>query len=235
MSSRARRDPANSHPEAGVRQRWHGHGSQLELDLGWRSGAGVDACRPRLTARVKPLARIVAQATHAQTPPWFTTAPVGAIRDSRQGSVGSRDCRSLRDQRSVRRGRDGGDARSRAAARQGQSCMAAHARSASIGASGARIVATLLAALKQRGLKRGVASLCIGGGEATALAVETDRLLGGRVAQRQRPLGSSGSSFEELAGYSQSGGRWRLGVRLRYHRLGFSPNRCRSWRKERSP
>ena len=120
-----------------------------------------------------PIARIVSHAVHAQAPEWFATAPAGAID------------KALR--------RAGWDAKSvnlwevnEAFAAVTMAAMAEYrlpheivnvhggavALGHPIGASGARIVVTLLGALKQRGLKRGVAALCIGGGEATALALE---------------------------------------------------------------
>ncbi len=123
---------------------------------------------------IKPIARIVAHAVHAQAPEWFTTAPVGAIDKVLK--------------------RAGWDAKSvnlwevnEAFAAVTMAAMAefklpheivnvhggAVALGHPIGASGARIVVTLLGALRKRGLKRGVAALCIGGGEATAMAVET--------------------------------------------------------------
>jgi acetyl-CoA C-acetyltransferase len=110
---------------------------------------------------------------HAQAPEWFSTAPAGAIQKvlprpagqaGRGGPVGS--------QRSLRRRHHGRDGRVQAAARHRQRHGGACALGHPIGASGARIVVTLLGALKARGLKRGLAALCIGGGEATALAVE---------------------------------------------------------------
>jgi acetyl-CoA C-acetyltransferase len=122
---------------------------------------------------LKPLARIVAQASNAAEPRWFTTAPVKAIERviERAGwkksdvdlyeineafavvsMIALRDLSLSPDIVNV----------------NGGACALGHP----IGASGARIVVTLLNALKRRGLKRGVASLCIGGGEATALAVE---------------------------------------------------------------
>jgi acetyl-CoA C-acetyltransferase len=122
---------------------------------------------------VAPLARIVAHAVHAQAPEWFTTAPVGAIQKVLQ--------------------RAGWDAKSvnlwevnEAFAAVTMAAMSefklpheivnvhggAVALGHPIGASGARIVVTLLGALKKKNLKRGVAALCIGGGEATAMAIE---------------------------------------------------------------
>jgi acetyl-CoA C-acetyltransferase len=124
-------------------------------------------------AGLAPIARIVAQASNAAEPRWFTTAPVKAIERAldRAGwkksdvdlyeineafavvaMIALRDLSLAHDIVNV----------------NGGACALGHP----IGASGARIVVTLINALKRRGLKRGVASLCIGGGEATALAVE---------------------------------------------------------------
>ncbi|MEZ5775352.1 MAG: acetyl-CoA C-acyltransferase [Hyphomicrobiaceae bacterium] len=119
------------------------------------------------------LARIIAQATHAQEPRWFTTAPVDAIGKvlARAGwSVGDVDLFEVNEAFAVV---------PMAAMRElsipedrinvnGGACALGHP----IGASGARIVVTLLSAMKARGLTRGIASLCIGGGEATAMAFE---------------------------------------------------------------
>ncbi|MBX3726637.1 MAG: acetyl-CoA C-acyltransferase [Xanthomonadales bacterium] len=125
----------------------------------------------RLGAR--PLARIVAHASHAQEPAWFTTAPVTAIGKvlERAGwSVGDVDlfevneafaCVAMAPMREL--GIDHGRLNI-----HGGACALGHP----IGASGARIVVTLLHALIATGGRRGVASLCIGGGEATALAIE---------------------------------------------------------------
>ncbi|MDR3448020.1 MULTISPECIES: acetyl-CoA C-acyltransferase [unclassified Dyella] len=122
---------------------------------------------------LKPLARVVAHATHSQEPEWFTTAPVGALHKVLEKAgwktsdvdlfevneafavvamAAMRELDIPRDKINV----------------NGGACALGHP----IGASGARLVVTLLNALKTRGLKRGVASLCIGGGEATAVAVE---------------------------------------------------------------
>lgn len=122
---------------------------------------------------LKPLARIVSHATHSQEPEWFTTAPVGALHKVLEKAgwkasdvdlfevneafavvamAAMRELDIPRDKINV----------------NGGACALGHP----IGASGARLVVTLLNALKTRGLKRGVASLCIGGGEATAVAVE---------------------------------------------------------------
>jgi acetyl-CoA C-acetyltransferase len=120
-----------------------------------------------------PIARIVAHTTHAQEPGWFTTAPVGAIRklyDKTGWKAQDVDLYEINEAFAVV---------AMAAMKEhglphdkvnvnGGACALGHP----IGASGARILVTLLGALRQHGLKRGVASLCIGGGEATALAVE---------------------------------------------------------------
>ncbi|MGH6870582.1 MAG: acetyl-CoA C-acyltransferase [Rhizomicrobium sp.] len=122
---------------------------------------------------VKPVARLVAQASHAGEPRWFTTAPVGAINKVLKLAGWSKDDVDLFEINEAFANvamiamRDLGLAHSKVNV-NGGACALGHP----IGASGARIVVTLLNALKTRGGKRGVASLCIGGGEATALAVE---------------------------------------------------------------
>ena len=121
----------------------------------------------------KPLARIVSHATHAQEPEWFSTAPIGATEKALQkagwqeGDVDlwevneafavvpmalMHDLKVPHDKVNV----------------NGGACALGHP----IGASGARIMVTLIHALKARGKKKGLATLCIGGGEATALALE---------------------------------------------------------------
>ena len=120
-----------------------------------------------------PIARIVAQAVHAQEPQWFATAPAGAIDKVLKKS--GWDAKSV----NLWEINEAFAAVTMAAMVDfglphdivnvhGGACALGHP----IGASGARIVVTLLGALRQQGLKRGVAALCIGGGEATALAVE---------------------------------------------------------------
>jgi acetyl-CoA C-acetyltransferase len=122
---------------------------------------------------VKPLARIVAHAVHAQAPEWFTTAPVGAIQKALKKSGWDAKAVHLWEVN------EAFAAVTMAAMEEfklpheivnvhGGAVALGHP----IGASGARIVVTLLGALKKRNLKKGVAALCIGGGEATALAVE---------------------------------------------------------------
>jgi acetyl-CoA C-acetyltransferase len=124
-------------------------------------------------AGTKPLARIVAHATHSQEPEWFTTAPIGAIRKvlAKAGwQVGDVDLYEVNEAFAVvamAPMRELGIPHERLNV-NGGACALGHP----IGASGARIVVTLIHALLARGARRGVASLCIGGGEATALAVE---------------------------------------------------------------
>ena len=167
----ARQDPD---AEAGVPRRRHGDRRQFELDLRRRRGAGVDprAARPS-GAGCAPLARIVGHATYAAAPKDFPTAPIGAMRrlfDKTGWSAGAVDLYEINEAFAVV---------AMAAMRDldlpadkvnvnGGACALGHP----IGASGARILVTLIAALKARGLKRGVAALCIGGGEGTAMAVE---------------------------------------------------------------
>ena len=119
------------------------------------------------------LGTITGHSTFAQDPSWFTTAPVGALKALSEKTgwdlkdvdlfeineafavvtmAAMKDLDLPHDKVNV----------------HGGACALGHP----IGASGARILVTLLAALKQRGLKRGMASLCIGGGEAVAMAVE---------------------------------------------------------------
>jgi acetyl-CoA C-acetyltransferase len=123
--------------------------------------------------KLNAIARVVAQASHAAEPRWFTTAPVGAIEKVLKQAgwkagdvdlfevneafavvamIAMRDLKLEHAQVNV----------------NGGACALGHP----IGASGARILVTLLSALKRRGGKRGIAALCIGGGEATAMAVE---------------------------------------------------------------
>ena len=123
--------------------------------------------------KLKPIARIVGSATHSHDPAWFTTAPVLAIQKLLQKinwDISTVDLFEINEafavvtlvaMKELKLSHDKVNV-------HGGACALGHP----IGASGARIVVTLLSALQQRGLKRGIASLCIGGGEATALAVE---------------------------------------------------------------
>ena len=122
---------------------------------------------------LKPLARIVAQSSHAQAPEWFTTAPGGAIKKvlERAGwQASTPDLYEVNEAFAVvamAAMHDVGIEHARLNV-NGGACALGHP----IGATGARIITTLIHALRKRGLKRGVASLCIGGGEATAIALE---------------------------------------------------------------
>ena len=122
---------------------------------------------------LKPLARIVAHAGHAQAPEWFTTAPVKAISnvlDKAGWKVEDVDLFEVNEAFAcvaMAPMKDLGIPHEKLNV-NGGACALGHP----IGASGARLVVTLLNALKARGGKRGVASLCIGGGEATAIAIE---------------------------------------------------------------
>jgi acetyl-CoA C-acetyltransferase len=139
-------------------------------------GAAALVLMRESTARsmgVTPLARIAAHAVHAQAPAWFATAPAGAI--TKVLKQAGWDAKSV----NLWEVNEAFAAVTMAAMHDfdlphdivnvhGGACALGHP----IGASGARIIVTLLGALKKRQLKRGVAALCIGGGEATALAVE---------------------------------------------------------------
>ena len=121
----------------------------------------------------KPIARLVAHATHSQEPQWFTTAPVGAIEKlyAKTGwNTASVDLFEVNEAFAVV---------AMAAMKEhniphekvnihGGACALGHP----IGASGARLIVTLIGALKKTGGKKGIATLCIGGGEATAVAIE---------------------------------------------------------------
>src|SRR6266487_728321 len=119
------------------------------------------------------LAEIKGHATHSQEPQWFTTAPIPAIRkllDKIGWSVGDVDLFEINEAFAVvamAAQRDLGIPREKLNI-NGGACALGHP----IGATGARLIVTLLHALEAQNLKRGVAALCIGGGEATAIAVE---------------------------------------------------------------
>jgi acetyl-CoA C-acetyltransferase len=119
------------------------------------------------------LAVIRGHAAHSQEPQWFTTAPIPAIRkllDKVGWSVGEVDLFEINEAFAVvpmAAQRDLGIPREKLNV-NGGACALGHP----IGATGARLIVTLLHALEARGLTRGVAALCIGGGEATAIAVE---------------------------------------------------------------
>jgi acetyl-CoA C-acetyltransferase len=131
---------------------------------------GADAVRAH---KLKPIARIVGYASYAQAPEWFTTAPVGAIK----GVIEKTGWRL--DQVDLFEVNEAFACVAMAAIHDlqldpakvninGGACALGHP----IGATGARIATTLIHSLKRTGGKRGIAALCIGGGEGTALAVE---------------------------------------------------------------
>jgi acetyl-CoA C-acetyltransferase len=121
----------------------------------------------------QPIARIVGHASHAQAPGWFTTAPIGAIEKLYQRTGWSTPMVDLFEINEAFAVVPMAAMVEHKIAHErinihGGACALGHP----IGASGARILVTLLGALRKTGGKRGVASLCIGGGEATAMAVE---------------------------------------------------------------
>jgi len=122
---------------------------------------------------VKPLARILGYTSFAQEPEWFTTAPVGAILKLltqlgwKPGGVQLYEVNEAFAVVTMAAMRDVGFDHARTNV-NGGACALGHP----IGATGARIIATLAHALRARGGGRGIASLCIGGGEATAIAIE---------------------------------------------------------------
>ena len=122
---------------------------------------------------LQPLAKIVGHATFSQQPEWFTTSPVSAIEKLLKQvgwQVADVDLFEVNEAFAVVAMapiKDLGIPHEKLNV-NGGACALGHP----IGASGARLVVTLIHALRQRGLKRGIASLCIGGGEATAIAVE---------------------------------------------------------------
>jgi acetyl-CoA C-acetyltransferase len=139
-------------------------------------GAAALVMMRRSTAErrgLAPLAMVIGHSTHAQEPAVFTTAPVGAIKklfEKTGWTAGKVDLYEINEAFAVV---------TMAAMKEhglphekvnvhGGACALGHP----IGASGARILVTLIGALRKYGLKRGVASLCIGGGEATAMAIE---------------------------------------------------------------
>jgi acetyl-CoA C-acetyltransferase len=139
-------------------------------------GAAALVLMRESTARqmgLAPLARIVSHAVHAQAPEWFSTAPAGAIEKALKKA--GWDAKSV----NLWEVNEAFAAVTMAAMAEfklpheivnvhGGACALGHP----IGASGARIVVTLLGAMRKQGVKRGVAALCIGGGEATAMAIE---------------------------------------------------------------
>jgi acetyl-CoA C-acetyltransferase len=121
----------------------------------------------------KPVARIVAHSVHAQAPNWFTTAPVGAIEKVLKKAGWKASDVDLWE---VNEAFAAVTMAAMAEFKLAHEIVNVHGGAVAlghpIGASGARIVVTLLGALRKAGKKRGVAALCIGGGEATAMAIE---------------------------------------------------------------
>jgi acetyl-CoA C-acetyltransferase len=139
-------------------------------------GAGalvvVSAAAAR-SGNLKPLARVVAHASFAQAPEWFTTAPVGAIQavlNKAGWNANQVDLYEINEAFAVVAMAAIHDLKLDPARVNvnGGACALGHP----IGATGARILTTLLHALKKRGGKRGIAALCLGGGEAAAVAIE---------------------------------------------------------------
>ena len=122
---------------------------------------------------LRPLARIVAQSSHAQAPAWFTTAPIGAIKKVLEASgwrasdVGLYEINEAFAVVTMAAMRDLDLPHDKVNV-HGGACALGHP----VGASGTRIIVTLLNAMAKRGETKGVATLCIGGGEATAVAIE---------------------------------------------------------------
>jgi acetyl-CoA C-acetyltransferase len=122
---------------------------------------------------IKPLARVLGYASHAHEPEWFTTAPISAIRkvmarlDWGAGDVDLYEINEAFATVTMAATHDLNLDPARVNV-NGGACALGHP----IGATGARIVATLLHELRRRGKTRGIAALCIGGGEATALGLE---------------------------------------------------------------
>jgi len=122
---------------------------------------------------IRPLARVLAYASHANEPEWFTTAPVGAIRKTlsklgwRAHDADLYEVNEAFAAVTMAAMQDVGIDHARMNV-NGGACALGHP----IGATGARILTTLIHALERRGGQRGIASLCIGGGEAVAMAIE---------------------------------------------------------------
>ena len=148
------------------------------------------------TARgLKPLARILGYASFAREPEWFTLAPVGAIQkllaqlEWRASDVDLYEINEAFAVVAMAAIKDLGLDPAKVNV-NGGACALGHP----IGATGARILTTLMHALKSRGKKRGIASLCIGGGEATAIAIEA------RLSMEMRSVAMRMSSWTTHAG-----------------------------------
>ena len=122
---------------------------------------------------LKPIAKIIGHSVHAQEPNWFTTAPVGAMKklyDKTGWTDKDVDLYEINEAFAVvtmAAMHDLNISHDKVNV-HGGACALGHP----VGSSGSRIIITLIAALQKHGKKRGIASLCIGGGEATAIAVE---------------------------------------------------------------
>jgi acetyl-CoA acetyltransferase len=172
-SSRALGHRQDPDPAPGLQEGRQRHRRQFLQHLRRRRRGGP-ADRGRCgRARHHPLARIVGHATHSQEPEWFTTAPIGAIHtllDKTGWSLDQVDLFEINEAFAVvamAPMRELGIPHDKLNV-NGGACALGHP----IGASGARLVVTLVNALRTRGGKRGIATLCIGGGEATAIAIE---------------------------------------------------------------
>ena len=149
---------------------------------------------------LEPLAVIRAHATHAQEPAWFTTAPVAAINkvlDAAGWSADEVDLYEINEAFAVvtmAAMSDLGLDHAKVNV-NGGACALGHP----IGASGARIIVTLISALQRRGLKKGVAALCIGGGEATAIAHRTGLVTLMSLNDEQRLIRDTPARFRARA------------------------------------
>ena len=151
----------------------HGDGGEFELDLGRRGGAGDDARGRGRKARSRAACDSRGPCDPRRRAEDFPTAPIGALRKLFDRTGWSREAVDLYEINEAFAVVAMAAMRDLALPHEkvnvnGGACALGHP----IGASGARIIVTLIGALRARGLKRGVATLCIGGGEATAMAIE---------------------------------------------------------------
>jgi acetyl-CoA C-acetyltransferase len=170
VQGQARQDPG---PEARVQEGRHDHRRHLVEHL--RRRRALVLMRESTASRLgsKPVARIVAHSVHAQAPNLFTTAPVGAIEKVlKKAGWKAADV----DLWEVNEAFAAVTMAAMTEFKLPHEIVNVHGGAVAlghpIGASGARIVVTLLGALRKAGKKKGIAALCIGGGEATAMAVE---------------------------------------------------------------
>ena len=204
------------------------------------SSANADGAAALILARrsladrdgLRALAEIKGHATHSQEPQWFTTAPIPAIRkllDKVGWSVGDVDLFEINEAFAVvamAAQKDLGIPREKLNI-NGGACALGHP----IGATGARLIVTLLHALEARNLKRGVAALCIGGGEATAIAVERIAALAfaGRCPEMRevRHLSARGSSAVRTCSPSKSTQSFQIRILQRLNDLELAVGRPR--------